>query len=238
LPWLLTELSGTCVYPGYGSGQARFLDAADDTPQGGVLVASAIEPPDVPAIFDCTALVLESGDLISHAAITARELGVPALANVINATHVIKPGDRLFVDSERIRILRSSAKHESCPLCEGSPCIEVLKGEFLRAVEDMFPVVRHHTLIVPRRHLTDISQLSTAEWLEHGSLLNELRGRLQEMSGSADINVALNLGPAAGQTISHLHWHVLPRITGDDEDARGGLRRLLAHPFRPYPEPA
>jgi len=238
LPWLLTELSGTGVYPGYGSGLVRFLDPAGDTAPGGVLVASVIAPPDVPAIFDCTALILESGDLTSHAAITARELGVPTLANVANARRVLRPGDRVFVDSERERILRSSADPRSCPLCEGSPGVEVLRGDSWRGVEDMFPVVRRHTLIVPRRHVTDISQLTAAEWAELGSLLGEFRGRLLEVSGSADINVAMNLGPLAGQTVAHLHWHVLPRVAGDDEAPRGGVRRFIAHPFRPYPEPS
>lgn len=120
LPWHLTELSGTCLSPGYGWGTVSVIGPAGTT-ENGVLVASSIEPSDVPAIFDCSALILESGDLTSHAAITARELGIPALANVINALDVLLPGELIYVDATRGRILRSRPGDDACPLCEDGP---------------------------------------------------------------------------------------------------------------------
>lgn len=237
--WQLTALSGVCVHPGYGAGPA-FLpgDIGDDEPpaDGSVLIAKEIEPVQVPLLFTCTAIVLENDDLASHAAITARELGIPALAGVAGATEQITAGQRLFVDTERGRILRVTDQAGACPFC-APDTVELFGGVRLRVIEDMFPVVRSHLLVVPRRHVTDPAALTGADWSELGELVAEIRSWLRDTGGITDLNLAMNIGPAAGQTIEHLHWHLLPRRPGDDADPRGGVRRLVSPPYRPYPRP-
>jgi ATP adenylyltransferase len=233
LHWQLTELSGNCVQPGYGVGRVTVPGSVVSA--GDILVAAAIEPADVPTMLDCSALVMESGDLASHAAITARELGIPALVGVSNALGVLRPGELAYVDAERQHILRSVPDDGICQLCEGPARIEILQSNSFRAVEDMFPVVKSHLLIVPKRHIIDIAGLDRDEWADFGSLLIRMRDYLAEKLGATAFNLAMNMGDVAGQTIEHLHWHVLPRTPGDDEDPRGGVRKIISHPYRPYP---
>jgi diadenosine tetraphosphate (Ap4A) HIT family hydrolase len=92
-------------------------------------------------------------------------------------------------------------------------------------------------LIVPKRHVVDIAGLTSAEWSELGSMLTDIQEMLRKAAGVSAFNAALNVGTAAGQSLEHLHWHVLPRKMGDDDDPRGGVRKLIRHPFRPYPGP-
>lgn len=231
MSWRLTELSGVCVQAGYGSGPVRLID--DERGAAGcVLVAKAIEPAQVPVLFDCAALLLESDDLSSHAAITARELGVPTLADVSGATTLLTSGEHVYVDTELRRIFRA-ATGPHCPFCTAPADMELLPGRSLRVVHDLFPVVRSHALVVPRRHVTDPAALTAADWAELGELVLAFRTE----TGAADLNIAMNIGPAAGQTVEHLHWHLMPRFPGDDPDPRGGLRRIVANPLRPYPRP-
>nr|WP_243274679.1 PEP-utilizing enzyme [Streptomyces albus] len=231
--WHLTGITGKCVHPGFAEG--RVCRPGEPADGSAVLVASSLSPAQVPDLFDCAAMVLEAGGITSHAAITARELGIPALVDAAGATRQLEPGDHLFVDTERCRVLKA-VPDEGCPFCTAE-LPELDGGPLLRVVEDMFPVVRSHLLLVPRDHLTDPSELLSAHWSELGGLVARLRGRLTAETGSADLNLAMNVGAAAGQTIEHLHWHILPRRPGDDEDPRGGLRRLVGRPWRPYPAP-
>jgi len=234
--WRLTALSGTCVHVGYAVGRVVVAGRGDVPTAGAVLVARALDPLDVPLVFDCEALILEEGGPTSHAAIAAAELGIPSLTDVIGAASVLASGERVFVDASRGRIMRLDDAN-GCPFCDPTETPELLGGSRLRVIEDAFPIVDGHTLVVPRRHISDPDDLEDADWVEFAELLTQLRRSHSNRNGSRDLNVLLNAGPAAGQTIDHLHWHVLPRRRGDDPDPRGGLRRVISEPLCPYPTP-
>lgn len=232
--WELTQLRGTCVYPGYAVGRVRSL--GQPTGEQDILVAPILEPGDIPEIFDCKAAVIEQGGVTSHAAIVARELGLPTLTGVVGAASVLSPGEWVFVDTELGRVLRASLS-EDCPFCDPEQTPAVWAGDRLRVIEDMFPVVRSHLLVIPSRHVTDPAELDGEDWSELGTVFTSFHTRLISGAGVDGVNLAMNVGPAAGQTLPHLHWHLLPRRAGDDPNPRGGVRRLLATPFRPYPDP-
>lgn len=232
--WRLTPLTGACVFAGHAVGRVRV--AGGPPGDADVLVASRLEPGDIPELFSCVAAVLEHGGLTSHAAITARELGIPMLVEVAGAAGLLAPGDRVFVDAELGRILRAEPAGP-CAFCDPVLTPTLRNGDRLRVIEDTFPVVRSHLLVVPRRHVTDPSGLDRDDWAELGALLDGVRDRLRAENRCTDLNLALNVGRHAGQTVEHLHWHLLPRTPGDDPDPRGGVRRLVAEPFRPYPAP-
>jgi HIT domain len=85
-----------------------------------------------------------------------------------------------------------------------------------------------HTLIIPRRHVGSFFEITDAERADLISLLAAARGDLDRQFHPAGYNVGMNDGAATGQTVPHLHIHLIPRYEGDREDPRGGVRWVLA----------
>jgi len=103
------ELLGDGVSPGVVSGRVRVLRSMEDIGRlsGEIVVFPAIEPTFTPIFPLVHGLVAEIGGLLSHAAILAREYGLPAIVNVPDATRRLRDGDRVELDgsSGRIRVL-------------------------------------------------------------------------------------------------------------------------------------
>src|SRR5690606_37783412 len=95
------------------------------------------------------------------------------------------------------------------------------------ALWDAFPVSPGHALIVPRRHVASWSSLASQEKAALLELVDKVRELLDERHAPDGYNVGLNDGIAAGQTVMHVHVHVIPRYTGDAPDPRGGVRYVL-----------
>jgi pyruvate,water dikinase len=96
-------LRGLGVSPGVGVGKARVLTAGemDGLAPGEVLVAPVLDAALGPVLVSAAAAVVEVGGLLSHGAVVARELGVPCVVDVRDATRRIRTGDRLRVDGGR-----------------------------------------------------------------------------------------------------------------------------------------
>ncbi len=97
----------------------------------------------------------------------------------------------------------------------------------MRAIRDAFPVSPGHTLLVPRRHVVSLFDLTVVEWVELGQLLAWVRTALQAEFRPDGFNIGVNEGVAAGQTVMHLHVHLIPRYRGDRPDPRGGVRSIF-----------
>ncbi len=115
---------------------------------------------------------------------------------------------------------------KQCPFCS-KPRDQVLAGNGLAmAFYDAYPVNEGHVLVVPRRHVETYFELT----LEEAAAMNEVVFMVKEFLdaryGPAGFNVGVNVGKAAGQTIFHVHMHVIPRYDGDVPDPRGGIRRI------------
>jgi diadenosine tetraphosphate (Ap4A) HIT family hydrolase len=82
-------------------------------------------------------------------------------------------------------------------------------------------------LVVPRRHVARLEELSNQEWTELFALVRSVCGDVAAASGVGGYNVGVNNGAAAGQTVEHVHVHVIPRRDGDVPDPRGGIRHLI-----------
>lgn len=114
-----------------------------------------------------------------------------------------------------------------CPFCTLPAERIVDRNECAVAILDAYPLTPGHTLIVPTRHVASFFELDAAEQAAMLDLLRRARERLAgEMSLDA-FNVGINDGPAAGQTVPHVHLHIIPRRWGDVADPRGGVRWVV-----------
>jgi diadenosine tetraphosphate (Ap4A) HIT family hydrolase len=94
-------------------------------------------------------------------------------------------------------------------------------------IYDRYPVSPGHSLIIPRRHIASLFEARTHEMNELLGLLKAQKQLLDNDLSPAGYNIGVNDGIAAGQTVMHLHIHLIPRYAGDDPDPRGGVRWVL-----------
>lgn len=118
-----------------------------------------------------------------------------------------------------------SAAAASCPFCsvEGT----VLRNPLAHARYDRYPVSPGHLLIIPSRHVADFFVTTVEERNAMLALADEARALLEREYHPDGCNLGINVGAAAGQTIFHVHLHVIPRYTGDVLNPRGGVRGVI-----------
>jgi diadenosine tetraphosphate (Ap4A) HIT family hydrolase len=114
-----------------------------------------------------------------------------------------------------------------CPFCHLEASRIRLENEFAAAFHDAFPIAEGHTLVVPKRHVASLFDLSEEEQAALWRLVALVRAKLMAELKPDGFNVGVNDGPAAGQTVMHAHLHVIPRRAGDVADPRGGVRWIV-----------
>jgi histidine triad (HIT) family protein len=103
-----------------------------------------------------------------------------------------------------------------CKIVHGEiPSAKILETDDVLVFLDINPVNQGHTLIVPKAHHTQLSELPGAVAGAAGSLLPRLCRAIAAATGAEGINVIVNNGRAAGQTVDHGHWHIIPRFADD-----------------------
>jgi diadenosine tetraphosphate (Ap4A) HIT family hydrolase len=115
----------------------------------------------------------------------------------------------------------------SCAFCSLKASRKWIENGHAIAFLDAYPITDGHTLVVPRKHVASIYELSTDEQSAVWNLVAEVRQRLLTGLKPDAFNVGLNDGLAAGQTVEHAHVHVIPRRKGDVPDPRGGIRWII-----------
>ncbi|MBS3996790.1 MAG: HIT family protein [Hydrogenophaga sp.] len=103
----------------------------------------------------------------------------------------------------------------------------LFRNETAIVVRDAFPVTLGHTLVIPLRHIESFFDTSAKERAAMFELLDAAKQQLQTEFAPAGFNIGINDGAAAGQTIRHLHMHLIPRYAGDRPDPRGGVRWVI-----------
>jgi diadenosine tetraphosphate (Ap4A) HIT family hydrolase len=115
-----------------------------------------------------------------------------------------------------------------CPFCNPNSERElILESATAYALFDKYPVSRGHALIIPKRHCANYFQLSFKEQSACWFVLNKVKEILIEDFTPDGFNVGINVNEVAGQTISHVHIHLIPRYTGDVELPEGGVRGVI-----------
>ncbi len=113
----------------------------------------------------------------------------------------------------------------ACPFCK--PDSMLFENELAYVKLDKYPVNPGHLLIIPKRHVADFFQTTEEEKAAMLSLLDRAKHHVDAEHAPAGYNVGINVGAAAGQTVMHLHLHLIPRYHGDLERPRGGVRGVI-----------
>jgi ATP adenylyltransferase len=128
-----------------------------------------------------------------------------------------------------IRAGEAVAMNERCPFCHPEPAWVFHEGERVLALWDAFPASPGHALVVPRRHVAGWFDATREEQRELLEAVDVARARIEASHAPDGYNIGVNVGAAAGQTVFHLHVHVIPRYDGDVPDPTGGVRLALPH---------
>lgn len=113
------------------------------------------------------------------------------------------------------------------PFLEIPESFWVASNELAFAVRDNFPVSPGHTLVIPRRHVADWDSTTPQEQAAILEVVRQVKEQVREQYQPDGFNIGVNEGEAAGQTVFHLHVHVIPRYLGDVPDPRGGIRHAV-----------
>jgi diadenosine tetraphosphate (Ap4A) HIT family hydrolase len=114
-----------------------------------------------------------------------------------------------------------------CPFCHRDPARVLAEDELTVIYKDGFPVSPGHTVILPKRHVATLFEATEEEQQALLKALNRAKVILDEAHHPDGYNIGINHRAAGGQTVPHLHIHLIPRYKGDREDPRGGVRWVL-----------
>lgn len=114
-----------------------------------------------------------------------------------------------------------------CPFCVLDPLRILAEDELTVVYRDGFPVSPGHTVIIPRRHFATLFDATEAEQAALLKALAQAKVILDGQYKPDGYNIGINHGAAGGQSVPHLHIHLIPRYQGDKEDPRGGVRWIL-----------
>ncbi len=114
-----------------------------------------------------------------------------------------------------------------CPFCTLPPERIIDSNDLALVIRDGYPVSPGHTLVIPKRHIGSWFEITQAEQQALLDLLTKTKAVLEAEFKPDGYNIGINDGPSAGQTVPHLHMHLIPRYKGDQEDPRGGVRWII-----------
>ena len=116
---------------------------------------------------------------------------------------------------------------DNCPFCL-LPKEEILySSDLVISFHDRFPVSPGHTLIITKRHIPSFFEASEEERKAIDVALQEMKVFLDEKFLPDGYNIGVNCGETAGQSVPHLHVHLIPRYKGDMQNPKGGVRGVI-----------
>ena len=121
----------------------------------------------------------------------------------------------------------TSGAQKPCPFC-ALPAVRVVEeNEHVLLILDGYPVSPGHSLIIPKRHVGSFFDATPPERAALLTLLDKAKELAEETRKPDGYNIGINDGAVAGQTVPHLHIHLIPRYSGDQDDPRGGVRWVI-----------
>lgn len=113
------------------------------------------------------------------------------------------------------------------PFADPSEAEQVLRNALCYARWDKYPVTEGHLLVIPYRPFASYFDATPEERAAIWDLVDAARSFLDERYRPDGYNIGINVGVAAGQTVMHMHVHVIPRREGDTAAPRGGVRGVI-----------
>lgn len=120
-----------------------------------------------------------------------------------------------------------TSQPDACPFCNLVPDSIIYEDELVAAFWDVFPVSPGHALLVPKRHVCTWFDANQTEQVQLLRGVDRVRQIIEQRYSPSGYNIGVNVGQAAGQTVFHLHLHVIPRYEGDTPDPTGGVRHVI-----------
>ena len=102
----------------------------------------------------------------------------------------------------------------------------IMENELAFVIYDHYPVNKGHVLVIPKRHFASYFSATSSEIMALNDLIYKVKELLDGELKPDGYNIGINIGESAGQTIFHLHIHVIPRYTGDVDNPKGGIRKF------------
>lgn len=118
-------------------------------------------------------------------------------------------------------------EHPDCPFCSRYNDDMFIENDLAFVLYDTYPVSRGHCLIIPHRHVAEYFEASDDEKVAIGLLVDEMKAVIDLEHNPDGYNIGVNIGETAGQSVPHVHIHMIPRYQGDMEDPRGGVRGVI-----------
>lgn len=134
-----------------------------------------------------------------------------------------------MIGSQNIHILRVLMR-KNCVFCkiQKKKLSIINESKFFFVIRDNYPVTKFHTLFISKRHITSFFLLTKDEVLNLFNLLNDQKDKLIKKDRKIKgFNIGINDGKCAGQTIFHLHVHLIPRRKMDVKNPKGGVRGII-----------
>jgi len=117
---------------------------------------------------------------------------------------------------------------ETCPFCKLSRRVEIIcETATCVAFYDGYPVSPGHALVIPKRHVANYFELTNHEREAMNVMLQYVKRKIDERFHPDGYNVGINVNEAAGQSVFHVHMHLIPRYIGDVKNPKGGVRGVI-----------
>ena len=118
---------------------------------------------------------------------------------------------------------------EECLFCKWKNEKEkiILENEVSFAVFDEFAVSKGHIIFMTKRHVKDFFETTREERIAIFELIDEAKKMIDKKYNPSGYNIGMNCGVSAGQSVMHIHVHLIPRYDGDVENPRGGVRGVI-----------
>ncbi len=115
-----------------------------------------------------------------------------------------------------------------CPFCiKGDGRELIMENDRAYATYDKYPVSTGHALIISKRHCGNYFDLTPEEQSCCWILVNGVKEIIRDRLHPDGFNIGINIEEAAGQTIPHVHIHLIPRYQGDVREPKGGVRGVI-----------